>query len=82
MIKKLKEKKGYIMIYNIDVNWDETAGVWFAVCDDIPLAMESNSFDALIIKVKIAAYETLELNGEITDNIKLCFKTVHWESIA
>ena len=68
--------------YDIDVTWDETAGVWCAVCDEIPLAMESNSFDALILKVKIAAYETLELNGEITDNINLCFKTVHWESIA
>ena len=70
------------MNYNIDVNWDETAGVWCAVCDEIPLALESNSFDALIVKVKIAAYETLELNGETTDNIKLCFKTTHWESIA
>jgi len=70
------------MNYNIDVSWDEEAGVWCAVCDDIPLALESNSFDALIIKVKIAAYETLELNGEMTDNIKLCFKAVHWESIA
>ena len=70
------------MNYNIDVNWDEAAGVWCAVCNDIPLALESNSFDALIVKVKIAAYETLELNGKTTDDVKLCFKTVHWESIA
>ena len=70
------------MNYNIDVNWDETAGVWYAVCDDIPLALESNSFDALIVKVKIAAYETLEANGEMTDNISLCFKTIHMEKIA
>ena len=70
------------MNYNIDVNWDETAGVWYAVCDDIPIALESNSFDALIARVKIAAYEMLEINGKMTDNVKLCFKTVHWESIA
>ena len=70
------------MNYDIDVNWDETAGVWCAVCDDIPLALESNSFDALIVKVKIAAYETLESNGQMTDNIRLCFKTTHWEDIA
>ena len=69
-------------MYNIDVNWDETAGVWCAVCDDIPLALESNSFDALIEKVKIAAYEILEINGKATDNLRLCFKTIHWESIA
>jgi hypothetical protein len=70
------------MNYDIDVNWDETAGVWCAVCDNIPLALESNSFDALIEKVKIAAYEILELNGKMTENIRLCFKTNHWESIA
>ena len=63
------------MNYNIDVSWDEEAGVWCAVCDDIPIALESNSFDALILKVKTAAYEILELNGKMTDNIKLCFNT-------
>jgi hypothetical protein len=68
--------------YVIDVSWDETAGVWCAVCDDIPLALESNSFDALIVKVKIASYATLEANGQTTDNIRLCFKAIHWESIA
>ena len=43
------------MNYNIDVNWDEEAGVWCAVCDEIPLALESNSFDALIIKFMLYA---------------------------
>ena len=70
------------MNYDIDVNWDGGAGVWCAVCDDIPIALESNSFDALIEKVKTAAHEILELNGKMADNIKLCFKAVHWESIA
>ena len=70
------------MSYNIDVNWDDQAGVWCAVCDDIPLALESNSYDALIEKVKIAAYEILELNEEKKMPAKLCFKTVRWESIA
>ena len=70
------------MNYNIDVNWDEIAGVWYAVCDDIPLALESNSFDALIEKVKTAAYDILESNGKIADDVKLCFKTAHWEKIA
>jgi len=70
------------MIYDIDVNWDERAGVWCAVCDNIPIALESNSFDALIKRVKAAAIEILELNGKITKNIQLRFKTVHLESIA
>ena len=69
-------------MYNINVNWDETVGVWCAVCDEIPLALESNSFDALIEKVKITAYEILELNGKIADEVSLYFKTNHRENIA
>ena len=70
------------MDYNIDINWDDTAGVWYAVCDNIPLALESNSFDALIEKVKTVAYEILEMNNKISDGVQLCFKTTHWEKIA
>ena len=70
------------MNYIIDITWDETAGVWCAVCNEIPLALESNSFDALIEKVKIAAYEVLTLNQKLSDNLKLCFKTNHWANIA
>ena len=70
------------MDYNIDISWDETAGVWCAVCNEIPLALESNSFDALIEKVKGIAYEILEINEKMTDGIRLCFKTTHWENIA
>ena len=33
-----------------------------AVCDEIPLALESNSFDALIEKVKMTAPEILAIN--------------------
>ena len=70
------------MNYDINITWDEDAGVWCAVCDEIPLALESNSFDALIEKVKNVAYEILELNNKMTDGIRLCFKAVHWENIA
>ena len=70
------------MNYDITVNWDEEAGVWYAVCDSIPIALESHSFDALVARVKIAAYEILELNGKISENTQLCFKTAHWERIA
>ncbi|MCL2564497.1 MAG: DUF1902 domain-containing protein [Defluviitaleaceae bacterium] len=65
------------MTYEILANWDEEAGVWCAVCNDIPLALESNSFDALIEKVKTVAIEILELNGKREEDVKLCFKVVH-----
>ena len=70
------------MSYNVDVNWDDEAGVWCAVCDEIPLALESNSFDALIERVKTAAHEILKLNGKEGEGARLCFRTAHWESIA
>ena len=69
------------MVYEIDVNWDDEAGVWCMVCDNIPLALESHSFDALVARTKIAAYEILELNGKLNPNIQLCFKTTHLERI-
>jgi len=70
------------MSYYIDMSWDEQAGVWCAVCDNIPLALESNSFDALIERVKVAAFEILELNGKNDGSISLCFRANHWENIA
>lgn len=52
------------MKYNVKLTWDNEANVWVATSDDIPgLALESNSYDALIEKVKIASPELLELNN-------------------
>jgi hypothetical protein len=45
------------------MTWDNDAAVWCAVCDDIPVALESGSFDALVERIKIAAPEILQLNG-------------------
>ena len=49
--------------YTITMTWDSGAAVWYAVCDDIPIALESNSFDKLVERVKSAAPELLEMNG-------------------
>jgi len=70
------------MDYDIEVSWDETAGVWCAICDSIPLALESHSFDMLISRVKIVAPEIFLMNGEKGENLRLCFKTTHWGNVA
>jgi hypothetical protein len=49
--------------YIITMTWDNEASVWCAVCDDIPIALESGSFDALVERVKVAAPEMLQMNG-------------------
>lgn len=52
------------MKYNVILTWDEEANMWVATSDDIPgLVLESNSYDALIEKVKIASPELSELNN-------------------
>jgi len=50
--------------YKINFIWDDEAHVWVAICDELPLALEHGSFDALVEKVKIAAVEIHELNHE------------------
>lgn len=69
------------MEYIINFSWDDEAGVWTAICDDIPLALESNSFDALIEKVKVCAAEILALNAAASP-ARLCIRSERWESIA
>ena len=49
--------------YNVKISWDDEAKVWLAISEDIPLAMEDDSLDKLIYRVKIAAPELIELNN-------------------
>jgi len=60
--------------YIILLTWDEDASVWIAENDDIPIALESDSLDTLIKRVRIAAPELLELNGKENKNITFHFE--------
>ena len=60
--------------YEILLVWDDEARVWVAENDDIPVALESDSLDALIEQVRIAVPELLELNGKKYANVALNFK--------
>lgn len=49
---------------NVKIAWDSEASMWIAISNDVPgLVLESNSYDALIGKVKVAIPELLELNN-------------------
>jgi len=48
--------------------------VWVAENDDIPIALEADSLDKLIERVRIATPELLELNGKNNENITLHFE--------
>ncbi|MDR2428735.1 MAG: DUF1902 domain-containing protein [Candidatus Margulisbacteria bacterium] len=63
------------MEYSISLTWDEEAQVWVAVNDDIPIALESGSLDALIERVKLAVPEVLALNKQVPQgDVRLRFK--------
>ena len=59
--------------YTITIAFDEEAAVWYAINDDIPIALESDSLDLLINRVKLAVPELLELNGKNHRKIVLHF---------
>ena len=61
--------------YVIIMTWDDEASVWIAESDDVPgLILESNSFDNLIERVKIAVPDLLDQNGKTHLQAKLHFK--------
>ena len=49
--------------YTIQLLWDDEAEVWIAINDKIPLALESDSLDKLIERMKLAAPEIIEMNN-------------------
>lgn len=50
------------MEYVINLFWDKEAYVWVAISDVIPLALESNSIEILMERVKLAVPELLSQN--------------------
>ena len=64
------------MEYTILTTWDEEAAVWIASSIDVPgLVLESGSLDALMERVKSAIPELLLLNGTVTKDIPVFFKS-------
>lgn len=51
------------MDYTVNLTWDPEANVWVAINDEIPIALESESIDELIRRVKLAIPEMMELNN-------------------
>ena len=70
------------MEHIVNMRWDDEARVWYAICDSIPLAMESGSFDALIERVKGAAPEILAENGNGATPFRLCFLAERRDAVA
>ena len=60
-------------ICTVKMVWDD--GVWFTKADEeLGLVLESNSFDALVERVRIALPEMLELNLGYTGEVRIVFE--------
>ena len=60
--------------------WDSEAKVWVATSEDYPIVLESESFDELLERVRIATPELLEGNNLPADGM-LHFKVDQTESL-
>lgn len=52
----------------VNINWDDTAGVWIAINDEIGLTLEDASYDNLTNRLKQAIPEMCELNNVQMDS--------------
>ena len=70
------EKKHTVSVPNyftVKTAWDDESNMWIAVCDDIPLATSSDSYESLIERVKSIADEIIELNYGLSTPANLTF---------
>ena len=66
--------------YTVKMIWDD--GIWYTSTDeDLGITLESDSFDALIERVHIAAPEMLELNCGYTGAFQLIFEAVRTDTM-
>ena len=57
--------RGFFMEYTVNFMYDDEAAAWIATSDEIiGLVLESESYDKLIEKVRLAVPELLEMNGQ------------------
>ena len=59
--------------WTVTMYYDPDAQMWCATCDDIPIATESKTVDALIERVWQIAPEIAQLNGLRSNDMRLRF---------
>ena len=70
------------MEFTIKLIWDNEACRWYSDSDDkLNLVLESNSFDALVERLRVAAPEMAELNYGYKGDIKLKFEVERTEFV-
>ncbi|MBE5858325.1 MAG: DUF1902 domain-containing protein [Lachnospiraceae bacterium] len=68
MLRERRKSMRCFMDVAVRIHWDDEAEVWVAINDELGIALESESYDALVERLKMAIPEMAELNG--LSNIK------------
>ena len=70
------------MVFSVKLYWDDESCMWHCESDDIPgLLLESNSCDALIERIRLAAPEMLELNLNYKGPVVISYETVRTDKL-
>lgn len=70
------------MNYRIKFLWDSDAKVWIATSHDVPgLILESDSFDVLLERVRLAIPELLEMNDKKQPEYNLIFEAERTDKV-
>ncbi len=63
-------------IFDITARWDEEAGVWVGVSDDLSLATEAETLEALYARVTAVAPEIAALSGDESARFRIVTEPV------
>lgn len=69
--EKIKDEILMNKNYEIKLDYDEEVKVWTVICDDIGLALEADSLDYLMERLKDAVPEMIELNDTNADEDRM-----------
>ena len=66
----------------VKLTWDSESRRWYTDSDDVLcLNLESDSFDALVERVRMAAPEMLELNCGYSGPVQITFEALRTDSL-
>lgn len=65
--------------YDVTVSYDDEAAVYVAVCDELPLATEAETYEGLVQRVKAIVPEMIELNHPSLSTHRIMLNFTHAE---
>jgi hypothetical protein len=61
--------------------WDVEENIWYCSSDDIPMVLESESYDTLISRIRLAAPDYMEHEGNYNGPLDIRFESVRVDAV-